>query len=148
MHPGVTTEQAAGRLSGRLSRQDILARDNPPRFWVLLYEPVLHTLVDSPETMYRQLIHMVEMSRRPNVTVQVLPSGLHVAVKGAFHIAEVDAAMTAAYTEDVTDGRTTQDPATLSVLSERFRYLQTEAMTPSVSRVFMEKVAEERWKTA
>jgi hypothetical protein len=70
---------------------------------------------------------------------------LHVALKGDFHIAEVSGTPTAAYTEDATDGRTTQDITTLNGLSERFRYLQTEAMSPSASRDFMEKVAEETW---
>jgi hypothetical protein len=111
-YPGTTPEQAAGRLTVRKSRQDLLARTNPPRLWVLLYEPVLHTLVGSPEIMYRQLTHMVEAARKPNVTFQILPSGLHVAVKGAFHIAEVDGVCSAAYTEDATDGRTTQNPET------------------------------------
>jgi transcriptional regulator with XRE-family HTH domain len=148
MHPGVTKEQATARLAARLSRQDILARDNPPRVWVLMYEPVLYNPVDSPQTMYRQVIHMLEASRGSNVTVQILPAGLYVAVQGAFHIAEEGGTSSAVYLEDQTDGRTTQDPATLAQLSERFRYLQTEAMTPSASREFMEKVAKGQWSEA
>jgi transcriptional regulator with XRE-family HTH domain len=147
-HPGVTEKQATERLDARLSRQGILARDNPPRVWVLIYEPVLRNLVDSPETMGRQLRHVVALARRPDVTIQVLPSGLHVASQGSFHIAEVDGVGTATFIADQTDGRTTQDLATINGLSERFRYLQTEAMTPSASREFMEKVAEETWSEA
>jgi hypothetical protein len=64
------------------------------------------------------------------------------------HIAEKTAVTSAAYTEDVTDGHTIQDPEILNVLSERFRYLQIEAMTARASREFMEKVAEERWSEA
>jgi transcriptional regulator with XRE-family HTH domain len=145
-YPGATPGLAAERLAARVSRQEILTRDNPPRVWVLLCEPILYTLVNSQQTMYSQIIRMVEASRRPNVTIQVLPAGLHVAAKGDFHVAEVNGTPAAAYTEDATDGRTTQDIATLNVLSERFRYLQTEAMTPGVSCEFMEKVAEERWQ--
>jgi DNA-binding XRE family transcriptional regulator len=144
-YPGATPEFVVDRVAARLSRQEILARDNPPRVWVLLYEPVLRTLVDSPQTMFSQVMRMVEASQRPNITVQVLPDGLHVAAKGDFHIAEVTGTPVAAYTEDATDGRTTQDIPTLSMLSERFRYLQTEAMTPTASREFMEKVAKESW---
>lgn len=145
-YPGATPQLVTERLAARLSRQEVHTRDNPPRIWVLLYEPILYTLVDTPQTMYRQVTRMVEVARRPNVTVQILPSGLHVAAKGGFHIAEVNGMPTAAYTEDATDGRTTQEIATLNVLSERFRYLQTEAMTPSASCDFMEKAAEERWQ--
>jgi transcriptional regulator with XRE-family HTH domain len=148
MHPGVTEEQAAERLTARLSRQAIVTRDDPPRIWVLLYEPVLRNQVDSPQTMHDQIVRMVDASRLPNVTVQVLPAGLHVAMQGSFHVAEVDGVCTATFIADATDGRTTQDPATLVHLSERFRYLQIEALTPAASREFMEKVASETWSQA
>jgi hypothetical protein len=115
---------------------------------VLLYESLLYHLVDSPKTMHLQLTRMVEASRRSNVTVQILPADTHVARQGSFHIAEVDGVGTATFIADQTDGRTTQDPATINGLSERFRYLQTEAMTARASREFMEKVAEDRWSEA
>ena len=138
-------DQTAGRLAARISRQDILAQPQPATYLAALYQPVLYTLVGSPQTMYGQILRVVEASRRPNVTAQVLPAGLHAALKGSFHIAENVGVASAAYIEDVTDGRTTQDPETLNELSERFRYLQIEAMNPSASRDFMEKVAQETW---
>ncbi len=66
-------------------------------------------------------------------------------MQGSFHIAEVNGVNTAAFIEDATDGHTTQDPATLNRLSDLFRYLQMEAMSPSASRDLMEKVAAETW---
>lgn len=147
-YPNVTDAQVTDRLTARLSRQGILGRENPPHLWVLLYESLLYHLVDSPKTMHRQLTQMVEASRRSNVTMQILPADVHVARQGSFHIAEVDGVGAATFIADQTDGRTTQDPVTINGLSERFRYLQTEAMTPRTSREFMEKVAEERWSEA
>jgi DNA-binding XRE family transcriptional regulator len=144
-HPHVTDEQVAERLSGRMSRQAVLARDKPPRVWLILSEPVLHLLVGSPETMHDQLMRTIELSRRANVTVQILPASQHAAIEGSFHIAEVDGVSSAVFIVDATDGRTTQDPVTLNVLSDRFRYLQSEAMSPSASRDLMERVAKETW---
>ena len=128
-----------------MSRQDILVRDAPSRVWLLINEPVLRCLVDTPKTMHSQLTRVVEASRRPNVSVQVLPDGLRVAMQGSFHIAEVNGASSAAFIEDAADGRTAQDPVTLNRLSEFFRYLQMEAMPPSASREFIERVAAETW---
>jgi hypothetical protein len=54
---------------------------------------------------------------------------------------------TAVFIADATDGRTTQDPVTLNGLSDRFRYLQSEAMSPTTSRELLEKVAKQEWKT-
>ena len=144
-YPKVTHEQVAARLAARLSRQVILSRDSPPRVWVLLYEQVLYNLVGSPKTMESQIQSMVEVAQLPNVSAQIIPAGLLVVTQGTFHIAEVNGVGTATYLEDATNGRTTQDPVTINGLSEFFRYLQMEAMTPSASCEFMEKVAEERW---
>ena len=144
-HPNVTEEQVTERLAARISRQRILARPKPPRIWLLLYQPVLTNPVGSPQTMYDQILKVADAARKPNVTVQVLPTGLHAALKGSFHIAENVGVASAAYMEDVMDGHMTQNPETLSELSERFRYLQIEAMTPSASRDFMKKVAKETW---
>jgi DNA-binding XRE family transcriptional regulator len=144
-YPHVTAEQVGDRLSARLARQEIPVRVNPPRVWVLLYEPVLYHLIDSAQTMYDQIMRVVEASRRPNIVVQVLPGDFHIALQGSFHIAEVDGVATATFIADATDGRTTQDPPTLNRLSELFRYFQTEAMSPTASREFMERVAKERW---
>jgi transcriptional regulator with XRE-family HTH domain len=144
-YPNATTEQVAERLSGRMSRQGIVVRDNPPRVWVLLYEPVLRFQVGSPQVMQRQLMRLVEAAMQPTITVQVLPDGFLAGIQGSFHIAEVDGLATSVFIDDATYGRTTQDPAIINWLSDRFRYLQTEAMTPSTSRELVEKVAKETW---
>jgi transcriptional regulator with XRE-family HTH domain len=147
-HPHVSEQQVAERLAGRMSRQAIVARDNPPRIWVILSEPVLCLLVGSPETVQDQLMRMVESAQLPNVTVQVLPVAQHAAIQGSFHIAEIDGRSTVAFIADGTDGRTTQDPVTLNEVADRFRYLQSEAMSPSASRDLMERVAKETWSEA
>jgi transcriptional regulator with XRE-family HTH domain len=144
-YPNATPDQITERLAARISRQAIMARDSPPRIWVLLYEPVLRFQVGSEQTMQGQLRYMMDVSSRPNVTVQVLPTAIHAGIQGSFHIAEVDGVSGAVFIDDATYGRTTQDPATINWLSDRFRYLQTEAMSPSASRQFMEKVAKETW---
>lgn len=144
-YPNVTSEQVVERLDARLSRQEIVTRENPPRVWALLYEPVFYHLVGSRQTMHRQTMRMVAASRLPNVTIQVLPADVLAGMRGSFHLAEVDGGSTATFIEDATVGRTTQDPATMNGLSEFFRYLQAEAMSPRASREFMEKAAEEQW---
>jgi transcriptional regulator with XRE-family HTH domain len=144
-YPNVSPEQVADRLAARMSRQTISARDDPPRIWVLLYEPVLRFQVGSPQIMQGQLRRMAEVSLSPNVTLQVLPVGIHAGIQGSFHIAEVDGVSGTVFIDDATYGRTTQDPATINWLSDRFRYLQTEAMGPGASRKYLEKVAEETW---
>ena len=56
-----------------MTRREILSRDHPPLLYVLLDEEVLHRPVASDDVMRAQSLHLAEMSRRPNITVQVVP---------------------------------------------------------------------------
>jgi transcriptional regulator with XRE-family HTH domain len=74
----------------RLTRQRILTRPDPPDFWVILDEAVLRRGVGSLEVMRGQLGHLVEVSRLPNVTLQVIPftAGAHSALGSSFVMLE------------------------------------------------------------
>ncbi len=77
-HPHVTAEQVTERVAARLARQ-ALDRDEPPLFWVLLDESVLHREIGGAKIMCDQLSQLADMARRPTVTVQVVPrAGAHV----------------------------------------------------------------------
>ncbi|MEU8201963.1 helix-turn-helix transcriptional regulator [Streptosporangium sp. NPDC049046] len=76
------------RVEARLARQEILRQDNPPNLWVIIDEAALRKVVGSPEIMVRQLEHVIELSARDRITVQVLPdaAGAHAAMEGSFMI--------------------------------------------------------------
>ena len=86
-HPDVTEDVVIQRLAGRLSRQEILERDDPPPPVVcaLIDQSALNREIGGPAAMRDQLLHLVAMSRRPNITVQVIPNtGAHPGLLGAF----------------------------------------------------------------
>jgi transcriptional regulator with XRE-family HTH domain len=76
------------RLELRLHRQARLTSENAPEYWVVLDEAVVRRQVGGPTVMAEQLGHLVEVARRPNVTLQVLPftSGEHAGMDGEFTI--------------------------------------------------------------
>lgn len=70
----VMDEEAAGeQVSVRLGRQDILDCPDPPQVVAVVYEAVLHHLIGSPQVMHDALIHVADLPKRPNVSVQVIP---------------------------------------------------------------------------
>lgn len=71
--PTPTAEQVQSRLATRLSRADMLSRDDPPQFWAVLWEAVLHVRIGPPETMKAQLGHLLDCAALPHITIQVLP---------------------------------------------------------------------------
>ena len=71
--PKSTEDEIDELLAARMTRREILSRDDPPLLYVLLNEEVLHRPVVSDDVMRAQSLHLAEMSRRPNITVQVVP---------------------------------------------------------------------------
>lgn len=147
--PDATEDIARERLAGRLSRQSILERDDPP-------PPVVCALVDQaallreiggPEVMRDQLLHLVALSRRPNVTVQIIPNtGAHPGLLGAFTVAELGGSPAILNVEDIADGRVTEDADTVSMVTLRFHSLRGDALSKGASRDLIESVIRDRWK--
>lgn len=140
----MTPERVQERLEGRLDRQTILARETPPppRLWILLDGAVLRREIGSRKIMEGQLRHLLDMSARPGVTVQVITETTHCGLSGAFNIAETPARRVA-YIETIADGMTTEDPAVVVDLELRFDVLRTEALRGRESLALLERVLEE-----
>jgi transcriptional regulator with XRE-family HTH domain len=147
--PNTAEDEIDNLVAARLARQDVLTRDEPPAplLWALIDEGVLHRPVAPAEVMHNQLARLAEMSRRPNVTVQVLPysAGGHTGLLGAFTIADLGGNPGTVNVEDITDGRVFEDPGMVSRVTLRYKSLQSEALPKGASRELIARVAEERW---
>ena len=147
-HPDATEDLVSERLAGRLSRQAILERDDPPPPVVctLIDQSALNREIGGPVAMRDQLVHLVAMSRRPNITVQVIPNtGAHPGLLGAFTVADLGGSPGIVNLEDIADGRVTEDAATVSMVALRFHSLRGDALSKGASRDLIEGVIQERW---
>lgn len=81
-------EEVDRRAKARMSRQQILHRENPPKLWAVLDEGALRRVIGGREVMRTQLRHLIEMCDHPAVTLQMLPfaAGAHRAMGGPFTI--------------------------------------------------------------
>lgn len=75
-------------VSVRQKRQQRLFGDRPLHLYAVVWEATLRQLVGGAEVMRPQLAHLLEMSKLPNVRLQVLPfrSGTHPCAAGPFSI--------------------------------------------------------------
>jgi len=146
--PNTAEDEIEELVAARMQRQDVLSREEPPLIWSLVDEAALHREVGSPEIMREQLAHLADLSRRPNVTIQVVPysAGPHSGLLGAFVIAEMDDSPPIAYLETAAEGETAEDPVVLGRLALTFDTLRSKALPDVASRDMIMKVAEERWK--
>ncbi|MFE7115663.1 helix-turn-helix domain-containing protein [Streptomyces sp. NPDC057654] len=70
----------------RLRRQEVLTRDPAPNYHAIIHEAVFHMYFVDPEVLRRQLTHLIDVARLPNITIQIVPfrSGPLPAVGGPF----------------------------------------------------------------
>lgn len=73
-------------LRFRMERQHILTRDNPPSVHAVIHEAALHMRFGGTEVAREQLLHLIELARLPNVTIQIYPfsARAHAALTGNF----------------------------------------------------------------
>jgi transcriptional regulator with XRE-family HTH domain len=147
--PYTPLEEIDSLLAGRLTRQAVLCREDPPAplLWALVDEGALYRPVAPPDVMYDQLMYLAEASARPNITIQVIPysAGGHTGLLGACTIADLEDSPSIVNVEDIADGRVADDAATVSRVTLRFNSLRSDALPKGASREFIVRVAEERW---
>jgi|SRR5450755_640638 transcriptional regulator with XRE-family HTH domain len=73
VRPNTSPDELDDMVAARLARQAILDQDSPPALWAVIDEAVLHREIGGAKVMADQLLHLVDMSDRPNVTLQVIP---------------------------------------------------------------------------
>jgi transcriptional regulator with XRE-family HTH domain len=90
--PKIAADIHEQRVEVRMRRQLRLEQESPPRYRMLVDEAVLHRQVGGPSVMIAQLERLLEMERRRNVTIQVIPfdAGAHAAQDSAFVFLEFD----------------------------------------------------------
>jgi transcriptional regulator with XRE-family HTH domain len=83
-----SSEEVGRRVRLRMARQILLTTEQPPRLWAVVDEAALRRPVGGREVMRGQLERLVEATKLPNVTLQVLPfdAGAHPAMVGSFSI--------------------------------------------------------------
>ncbi|MFI0367410.1 helix-turn-helix domain-containing protein [Actinomadura sp. 1N219] len=133
-------------LNTRMNRQKQVMADPVPKIFVVLEESVLHKQVGTQEVMREQLEYLLELSERPGIRLQVLPTAVYVEdARAAFAIATQSDRSDTAYLVTGTGGVTSADPVELANLHERFGSLQAEALNVRDTRALIRKVIEERW---
>jgi hypothetical protein len=132
-----TDEQVERLVDLRMKRQEVLDRNPPLDVWMILDEAVVRRTIGGPEVMRDQLARLVEASKKPNVTLQVLPfaSGSHAGLRGPFSILEFPERADAdvAYAESVAGIIYLEKEREVRMCAEAFDRLRAAALSPGHS---------------
>jgi transcriptional regulator with XRE-family HTH domain len=87
-HESASPAEFERRVRLRMDRQQVVTRPDASRFWAVVDEAALRRPIGGPEVMRAQLESLIEITKQPNVRLQVLPfsAGGHAATGGAFSI--------------------------------------------------------------
>lgn len=88
----LAADEADRRLAIRMRRQEILTREYPVRYAAFIGEPAIGQIIGDRAVMAEQFGHLLEMARRPNVEVRIMPSdrGWHPGLEGWFIFLQPD----------------------------------------------------------
>ncbi|MFI2783448.1 helix-turn-helix domain-containing protein [Streptomyces sp. ALB3] len=134
------------RVNVRARRQDrVNAPEHPLRLWAVIDESALRRLVGGEQVMIQQLEHLIEQSRLPHVTVQVLPfdMGAHPGINGQYAILEFpDAAdSSVVYIEGVTSDLYLEKANDVQRYSVMYEHLRAQALNVDQTRQFISDIA-------
>jgi len=136
--PKWVPEVVEQRVTGRMTRQQLLFSDDPPDFEAVVDESVLHRVVGSPAIMRAQLRHLLELSELPGVTLRVIryDAGALPAGNNKFIILRlpVPTVSDVVFIEGLTGDLYLDDPRDVEVYTTTFRTLARLAAGPDITR--------------
>jgi transcriptional regulator with XRE-family HTH domain len=135
------------RVRARINRQKLITEEsNPPEYWAVLDEAVLHRVVGGPESMREQLKKLVELASLPNVTLQVVPfsSGAHAGMEAPFLILGFpeQADPDVVYVENSTSGVYLEQPEDVHRYTLMFDHLRAAALKPDDTVEMVDRTAD------
>ncbi|SFS96055.1 helix-turn-helix domain-containing protein [Saccharopolyspora flava] len=150
-HTGGTDEYLENSVMARKERQTIFTRREMPQLSFILSESCLRRAIGGPGVMREQLLHLVEVGRRRNVQIQVLPFNARTyAGQAAYRFtllnipaSGVSTPLDFVYVESHDDARYLDAHDAVASYGALWDRLQAAALGPVESREFLAEVAEQ-----
>jgi transcriptional regulator with XRE-family HTH domain len=144
--PILDPEEMTLQIAARLQRQEIFQRRVPPVVSFILSEATVRDRLGGDE-VYREQLHQLRVfADVPGVTVQILPLGLtaHAALDGPFILLETPEHEHLAYAETQRGSHLVHDPDEVSILTQRYAMLRTQALNTMETKGLLEQLLGER----
>lgn len=140
-------EELDQRVQLRMTRQRMLTEPGAPQVWAIVDEAALRRHYGSRTVVRAQLEHLLEVSHRPNVTLQLLPfsAGGHAAAGGPFSIlrfAEPDLP-DVVYLEQLTSAIYLDKRADVEGYAAVWEKVAVTALTPAGTRTALAQMLDE-----
>lgn len=144
--PDLVDDEVERRVSLRMRRQLLLAGPEAPRLWAVVDEAVLHRPIGGRRVMLAQLEALLDVTKLPHVTLQILPHQLSgYAAEGAFSLLRFAAPELPdlVYIEHLTGALYLDKRDEIELYGRAFDQLTVDARTPEHTRQRLNKARAE-----
>ncbi|WP_030662602.1 helix-turn-helix transcriptional regulator [Streptomyces rimosus] len=142
--PHIDADLLEQRVARRLGRQELLRRDPPPDIRIIIDESVLVRPAADPYIWHGQLLHLVEASSAPRMTVQVLPftAGGHDLMGGSLSLLWMADGSCVAYLEGCKAGGMVEDADKFTEYWASYDKVRDVALSPRESVAYIQELAD------
>lgn len=143
--PGAREEQLEELVALRVGRAQLITGEEPASYWAVMDEAALRRPLAGAARMSEQLVHILEMATRPNITLQVLPfsRGAHPMLGGSLTLHTLPGGGTIASVESFASGVPVESPREVVELTQKFDVARCLALSDDDSLVLVRSYLEE-----
>ncbi|MET9373690.1 helix-turn-helix transcriptional regulator [Streptomyces sp. NPDC002992] len=140
--PPLGDEQIEAQLVARLERKRLLTERPNTAYSFIVEQHVLERPTGGTEVMREQIDHILELSTRRNVEMQIMPKtlGHHAGLGGPIQLLETPDNRWFAYCEGQRGGQFIADSKEISILQMRYARMRSQALTLEDSRSLLRQM--------
>jgi transcriptional regulator with XRE-family HTH domain len=141
---GRSPEEVEPLVDKRMDRKEILARPKPPRIVAVFDDAAVRRMIGGPDVMRGQISHLIELAKRPNITLQIVPgsTGCYAGLCGAFTILSFESGPDLVYIEGQAGGQLISETACVQEHTVRFDLIRGAAMSADESLKLLHDILE------
>ncbi|WP_371536091.1 helix-turn-helix domain-containing protein [Streptomyces sp. NBC_00466] len=143
--PAYSEDEVDRLVAARMARQSIFQRRPAPLLTFVQEEATLRRPTGGRMVLRRQLEHLLELSVLRHVEVQVMPTETeeHAGLGGSHQVLKLRDGTAVGHNEVQLTSRLISEPREVQILEMRYGLIRSQALTPRLSRTFIEKLVGE-----
>jgi transcriptional regulator with XRE-family HTH domain len=143
--PTIDDDEVERLVRARIERQQLFGRRPPANLSFVVEEHVLRRPVGGPEVLRAQLALLLEVSALRHISIQVMPTDVqeHTGLDGPITLLETARRRILGYVEGQLGGVHVADPEEVSVLTQRYGIIRSQALTKTQSADLIKKIVGE-----
>ncbi|MFJ3161996.1 helix-turn-helix domain-containing protein [Streptomyces kanasensis] len=140
--PAFSEDQVERLVAARMARQSVFARQPAPLLTFVQEEATLRRPIGGTMVLRRQLEHLLKISALRHVEIQVMPTEAeeHAGLDGSHLVLKLSDGTAVGHNEVQLTSRLISDAKEVQILEMRYGLIRSQALTPRLSRSFIEKL--------